>query len=100
MKNFSVFFIIILYNLISINNSQSLNISVGSCIIQYSNVCAGNFVKFYLTSSKRAIDEPILMDNDKPILPNWTIYTAFKLVIHGYGGLLNGTKGIQRGMLC
>lgn len=75
---------------------------VGPCFLQYLEPCANNSIQFFLFTSERPTDEPVLLHNISPILPldpNEIIAKSFKMIIHGYGGHLdfNGSKQIRKG---
>lgn len=75
---------------------------LGPCYLQYLEPCANNSIQFYLFTSDRPRDGPVLLDNISPDLSldsNETITKNFKMIIHGYGGHLdfNGSKQIRKG---
>lgn len=77
-----------------------VNLTVGSCVIQYLEVCASNFVKFYISTSDYPEKEPYVLTKDNTTLPPWIASNNdYKLVIHGYGGGIEfkQTKEIQKG---
>lgn len=79
-------------------------IELGPCFLQYLEPCANNSIQFFLFSSDRPDDAPVLLDNIEPMLPknfnNSTDQKIYKMIIHGYGGSLdfNGSKLIRNGI--
>ncbi|CAD7079414.1 unnamed protein product [Hermetia illucens] len=73
--------------LVVIPNLHAVNISVGSCLVQVNEMCNSEFIRFYLSSSMRPRSEAILLDNQKPELPDWApVGNNLKVLIHGYAG--------------
>ncbi|XP_055857623.1 pancreatic triacylglycerol lipase-like [Episyrphus balteatus] len=67
--------------------SAGLNLTVGSCVVQYWEVCESEFVKFYVSSSDHPQYEPYLINGSRSLLPPWVDPgNQYKLIIHGYGG--------------
>lgn len=94
---FVVFLLVLNYCQLSL---CGVNLTVGSCVIQYLEVCASNFVTFHVSTSDYPDREPYILTKDNTTLPPWIAPTNdYKLVIHGYGGGIEfkQTKEIQRG---
>ncbi|XP_055381689.1 uncharacterized protein LOC129612195 [Condylostylus longicornis] len=80
------------------NTFGGVNITVGSCVIQYSEVCNSNFVRFYISSSDHRDKGFFLFENFRTKIPEWINFkNENKIIIHGYGGGIeyNQTKEIQ-----
>jgi hypothetical protein len=73
----------------------------GPCLLQYLEPCTSNTIQFYLFTSDRPNDAPILLDNISPIVPKSIDLSNYniKLIVHGYGGNLdyNATRLIRNG---
>jgi hypothetical protein len=79
----------------------SREFELGPCYLQVLEPCSNSSIQFFLFSNDTP-KEPILLDNNAPILPtdyNETVSKHFKMIIHGYGGHLdfNGSKQIRNG---
>lgn len=77
-------------------------LELGPCFLSFLEPCANNSIQFFLFSSERPEDEPVLLDNISPDLElgfNEMTNKTFKMIIHGYGGNLdfNGSKQIRNG---
>lgn len=77
-------------------------LELGPCFLQYFEPCANNSIQFFMFTSDRPNDKPLLLDNISPELSldyNETATKSFKMIIHGYGGHLdfNGSKQIRKG---
>lgn len=72
----------------------------GPCLLQYFEPCTNNTIQFYLFTSRRPSDGPVLMDNERPVMPpHVDPRHSMKLLVHGYAGNLdfNATKSIRQG---
>lgn len=97
-----LFLVLLLVAFKFINEILSREFELGPCYLQFLEPCANNSIQFFLFTSDRPRDEPVLLDNIAPILPfefNETVTKNFKMIIHGYGGHLdfNGSKQIRNG---
>ncbi|XP_055918639.1 uncharacterized protein LOC129950742 [Eupeodes corollae] len=93
-----IFVIVVVVLLTSIQKSAGLNITLGSCVVQYWEECESEFVKFYVSTSDHPQYEPYLINSSRTLLPQWVNPgNQYKLVIHGYGGGLEyeQTKAIH-----
>lgn len=102
MKKDKFFFVITLLMLKLISEILTREFELGPCFLQFLEPCANNSIQFFLFTSHRPRDVPVLLDNASPELPleyNETVKTTFKMIIHGYGGHLdfNGSKNIRNG---
>lgn len=80
----------------------SREFELGPCFLQFLEPCANNSIQFFLFTSDRPRNPPVLLDNISPTLrlnSNDTERKNFKMIIHGYGGHLdfNGSKQIRNG---
>ena len=98
---FVVVIFVIVFKVLFLYGSE---IELGPCFLQYLEPCANNSIQFFLFSSDRPNDAPVLFDNIVPKLPynfsNSTDEKIYKMIIHGYGGSLdwNGSKLIRNGI--
>lgn len=96
-----VVIVVIIFKVLFLCGSE---IELGPCFLQYLEPCANNSIQFFLFSSDRSGDAPVLLDNIEPMLPkhfnNATDQKIYKMIIHGYGGSLdfNGSKLIRNGI--
>ena len=96
-----VVIVVIIFKVLFLCGSE---IELGPCFLQYLEPCANNSIQFFLFSSDRPGDAPVLLDNIEPMLPkhfnNATDQKIYKMIIHGYGGSLdfNGSKLIRNGI--
>lgn len=75
-------------------------LTFGPCLFQYLEPCTNKTIQFYLFTSNRPSDAPVLMDSERPVMPsNMNPAHSMKLLVHGYAGNLdfNATKSIRQG---
>lgn len=84
----------------SVDLVPCIRFEIGSCVVQYLEPCSQEIIKFYLFSSNRHENGPILINPDNITLPKWVNWRhSNKLIVHGYGGSLeyHATKAIRNG---
>lgn len=98
------FLVLTLVMLKLISEIFSRELELGPCFLQFLEPCANNSIQFFMFTSDRPRDPPVLLDNIAPMLEldgNETTLKNFKMIIHGYGGHLdfNGSKQIRNGKM-
>ncbi|XP_058452169.1 pancreatic lipase-related protein 2-like [Malaya genurostris] len=76
--------------------------SIGPCHFLYLEPCTSDTIEFYLFTSDKPQDAPILLDNIDPKVPSHiNLKYRNKLIVHGYGGNIdfNATKMIRNAYL-
>lgn len=76
-------------------------LTFGPCLLQYLEPCTNKTIQFYLFTSRRPYDAPVLINNEQPVMPASVLESTekWKLLVHGYAGNLdfNATKSIRQG---
>jgi hypothetical protein len=100
-RNFGIcsVLLLIVFNVFGINSRE---FEFGPCFLSVLEPCSNNTIQFYLYTDNET--EPIILDNNSPILPtdyNETTSINYKMIIHGYGGHadVGGFKSIRNGRL-
>lgn len=102
MKENKLILVVLLVIFKFIDEMFTREFELGPCYLQFLEPCANNSIQFFLFTSDKAQDEPVLLDNISPSLQldyNETISKTFKMIIHGYGGHLdfNGSREVRNG---
>lgn len=75
-------------------------VELGPCLLHYLEPCTNETIQFYLFSSLKPRDPPVLLDVDNPIVPTFVnLSHTMKLLVHGFAGHLdfNATRSIRNG---
>lgn len=81
---------------------RAVQFELGPCLLQYLEPCSDEVIQFYMFSSTRPKNAPLLLDPKNLTIPKWlNLNNSNKLIVHGYAGNLDfhATKTIRNGEL-
>lgn len=99
----SSFFLSVITSVINLQGfAVGHKIQWGPCLVHFLEPCSSDVIQFYLFSTDRPRELPIVLDANEPSPPSWlNMSYPMKMIIHGYGGYLdyNATRLIRTAYL-